>query len=88
MSGELFHLAAHYSGPGRIAVGGGALRADCEAAARIPFAGPIWRKRLTKERPDRFAFGQQIVGAALFVGGFQVVDAHRMVDRLGDVGGR
>src|SRR5688572_33348813 len=50
--------------------------------------GNLKRPLSAEELQDRLAFGEQIVGTALLVGGRQIVNAHGVVDRLGDVGRR
>ena len=44
-------------------------------------------RRLQNAR-DRVAFGHEVEDAAVGVFGFQVVDAHLLIDGFGDVGGR
>lgn len=53
----------------------------------------VWRKGssvgrvvdLAKEVEEGAAFIEEVVGAAEGVGGFQIRDAHRVIDRFGDV---
>ena len=46
------------------------------------------RDKNSKQLDERFAFREQIDRTIFSINDFQVVDAHRVIDRLGDVRGR